>query len=388
MPLEADADALLNRAASAGEVPGVIAAVTDRQGEFYANAFGRRVLGGAAMTVDSVVWIASMTKALTGAVAMQLVERGKLALDQPAAEIVPALAKAAVQEGFDASGQPRTRPPRRPITLRNLLTHSAGFSYEFWNAEIGRYQQVKGVPGIITCENAALTTPLIADPDTRWEYGINIDWAGKMVEAASGETLSAFMHRNLFEPLGMTDSTFKITPSMRTRLAKIHQRDAMGALAPIDLEIPQTPEFEMGGGGVYSTAGDYLKFVRMILNRGRNGSRQVLKPETVDLMSRNNMGKLRVTPMKSVLPDSSLDIDLFPGITKTWGLSFMINEAKAPTGRSAGSLFWCGIANTYFWIDPAKGIGGVFFTQILPLADRKAFPLFEAFETCVYRARG
>ena len=379
-------DAALQGAVEVGDVPGVVAMATDREGIIYEGAFGKRVLGQPApMTVDTVVWIASMTKAVTSAGAMQLVEQGKLDLDAPAARIVPEIGSAQVLEGFDASGQPRTRPPRRQITLRHLLTHTAGFGYDIWNTDLGRYQEAKGVPGVISCQNAALTTPLLFDPGDKWYYGINIDWAGKMVEAVSGQKLGAYLQQNLLAPLGMKSTAFKITPDMRARLAKIHQRGDDDAFEPqMELEIPQEPEFEMGGGGLYSTAQDYLQFVRMILNRGKAGGAQVLKPETVDLMTRNNMGDSRVTLLTTAAPPLSNDAEFFPGLQKSWGLSFQINEEEAPTGRPAGGLMWAGLANSYFWIDPKSGIGGVYLTQILPFADKKSLPLYYAFESAFY----
>ena len=222
---KAKIDSLLQRAAEAGDVPGVIAMATDRNGVIYEGAYGKRVLGQpAAMTADTVVWIASMSKALTSTGVMQLVEQGKLDLDAPAAKIVPEIATIEVLEGFDAAGQPRTRPPKHPITLRQLLTHTAGFGYDIWSADLAKYQAAKNIPGIISCQNAALRTPLLFDPGDRWFYGINIDWAGKMVEAVSGKRLGTYLQDNLFAPLGMTSTAFKITPAMRERLAKIHQR--------------------------------------------------------------------------------------------------------------------------------------------------------------------
>jgi len=387
--LKESADELLRSAAEAGDVPGVVAMATNRNGTLYEGGFGQRVLGqNAAMTTDTIVWIASMTKALTSTAAMQLVEQGKLELDSPASRWVPDLTNVQVLEGWDENGQPRTRAPKRPITLRHLLTHTSGFSYEFWNADIGRYQQVKNIPGIGTCKNAALYTPLVADPGERWEYGIGIDWVGKMVEAVSGQRLGAYLQENLFGPLGMKNTSFRITSDMRARMAKVHQRDTNGTLAPTDFEMPPEPEFEMGGGGLYSTAGDYLMFIRMILNRGKANGNQVLKPETVDLMSRNAMGDLKVRMLKTVIPELSNDAEFFPGMPKTWGLGFMINEQTAPTGRSAGSLAWAGLANTYFWIDPHKEVGGVYLTQIFPFADTKSLPLFYAFEKAVYQSQG
>jgi len=379
-------DSILKGAAEAGDVPGVVAMATDRSGSIYEGAFGQRVLGQpAAMSLDTVVWIASMTKAITGAAAMQLVEQGKLELEAPASAVVSDLAQTQVLEGFDANRQPRLRAPKRPITLRHLLTHTAGFGYEIWSQDVAAYQTAKNVPGIISCQNAALTTPLLFDPGDKWYYGINIDWAGKMVEAVSGKRLGAYMQENLFAPLGMTSTAFKMTPAMRERLAKIHQRGDDDSLTPqLELEIPQDAEFDMGGGGLYSTAQDYLKFVRMILNRGKANGMQVLRAETVDQMSRNHMGSSRVTLLKTAAPPLSNDAEFFPGMSKTWGLTFQINDEKAPTGRPAGGLMWAGLANSYFWIDPQTGIGGVYLTQVLPFADKKALPLYYAFETAFY----
>ncbi len=381
------ADTVLKDAVARGDVPGVVAVATDRKGQTYEGGFGKRVLGEAAdMTPDTVAWIASMTKALTGAAAMQQVERGKLGLDTPAKDVLPALGNVGVLEGFDAGGKPKMRKAKRDITLRHLLTHTAGFGYDIWNGDLAKYQESEGVPGIISCQNKALTTPLLFDPGERWYYGINIDWAGKMVEAAAGKKLGQVLHDDLLGPLGMNDTAFRITDGMRKRMAKIHHRGPDGALtADPALEIPQEPEFEMGGGGLYSTAGDYLKFVRMMLNEGKaDNGKAVLKPETVATMSKNAMGESRVTLLKTAAPPFSNDAEFFPGLDKQWGLSFMINNEEAPTGRSAGGLAWAGLANTYYWIDQKKGVGGVYITQILPFADVKSLPLFYAFESAVY----
>jgi methyl acetate hydrolase len=387
MVLKERIDGLLGAAVERGDVPGVVAVVVNREGVLYEGAFGKRNLTtGAPMTIDTVCWIASMTKAITGACTMQMVEQGKLDLDAPAEQWVPMLKEAQVLEGWDDEGKPKLRPPTRPITLRQLLTHMAGFSYEFWNADILRYQEVMGVPNIASGRIAALKTPLLFDPGERWEYGISIDFAGLAVEAVSGKKLSAYMQDHLLGPLGMNDTAFKIRPDMRARLATIHARGEDGALAPMEFELPQDPEFDLGGGGLYGTAGDYARLVRMVLNRGELDGVRVLDAETVDLMCQNAIGDLRVTPMKTVMPQFSNDAEFFPGLPKGWGVTWQVNLEPAPTGRSAGSLQWAGIANSYFWIDPVRGIGGVYMTQILPFADTKSLPLFEAFETEVYRA--
>ena len=387
MSLKTNVDALLQKATQSGDVPGVVAAATDRNKTIYEGGFGMRTLGGSVeMTPDTIVWIASMTKALTGTAVMQLVEQGKLALDEPASDVIPELGEVRVLEGFDAAGQPLTRAPKRAITLRHLLTHTAGFSYEFWNADVVRYQQAKGLPPIISCQNATLQLPLFFDPGERWDYGINIDWAGKMVEAASGQKLGEYLTEHVFTPLGMSDTAFRITPAMRQRLATVHQRGEDGSLAPIPFEVPQDPEFEMGGGGLYGSVGDYLKFIRMILNHGKADSgQQLLEAKTVELMVGNAMGESEVTMLHTAMPTVSNDAEFFPGMPKSWGLSFMINNEQAPTGRAAGSLAWAGLANSYFWIDLKNGLGGAYATQIFPFADSKSLPLFFEFEKLVYQ---
>jgi len=387
MPTVASIDKLFSQATESKAMPGIVAVAATDAGTVYEGAFGKRELGkDAPMAVDSIVWIASMTKAVTGTAAMQLVERGKLSLDRPASEVVAGLSAAKVLEGFDTAGQPRLRPPKRPITLRHLMTHTAGFAYEIWRPEIAQYQSVTNTPGITTCANAALTTPLVFDPGDRWEYGISIDWVGKMVEEVSGQKLDRYFQDNIFGPLGMKDTAFKVSPSQRARLASVHQRDDKGALAPIEFALPEEPEFLMGGGGLYGTARDYLAFTQMILQGGALGGVQVLRRETVDLMAQNQITQLDIAPIKTAAPGLSNDVHLFPGMRKGWGLTFLINTQDAPTGRSAGSLAWAGLANTYFWIDRTKRVSGVFLSQLLPFYDDTAIDLFGKFETEVYRA--
>jgi len=376
--------AVLERAADSGEVPGVVAAAATKDGVIFEGGYGKRDLArGAPMEADAVVWIASMTKAITCACAMQQIERDKLSLDAPIKTILPELASPKVLEGFDADGNPRTRPARGDLTLRHLMTHTSGFAYDFWNADIMRYMEKTGTPGILSCANAALALPLTAEPGARWEYGIGMDWVGKAVEAVSGQKLGRYMKENIFDPLGMSDTAFRIGEAQRKRLAKIHARTPDG-LVSTDTEVPQEPEFEMGGGGLYGTVGDYLKFARAILSGGALNGARVLKAETVALMSKHAMGDLRVRAMKTAQPPISNDVDFLEGWN--WGLSFAINPEPLPTGRSAGSLAWAGLANSYYWIDPAKGVAGVYATQVLPFFDEKAVQTFQAFETEVYRA--
>jgi len=387
MPQRSVIDEVLRAATDRGDVPGVVAMAATRDGTCYEGAFGRRALpDGAAMTAGSVFWIASMTKAITSTAAMQLVEQGKLALDRPIADVLPELAAPQVLEGFDAAGEPKLRAAARPITLRHLITHTAGFCYDIWNPQVARYVERKEIPSIFTCQNAALMLPLAFDPGQRWEYGINIDWIGKAVERVSGRRLGDYFAEHLFGPIGMKDTGFKLTPERRARLVGMHSRGEDGVLAPMEFEMPQKPEFEMGGGGLYGTAADYLAFARVFLTEGRaEDGRQVLRSETVRLMAENAMGELNVRALPAAPPYSN-EAEFFPGMVKKWGLGFMISTEAVPGGRSARSLAWAGLGNTYFWIDPAKGVAGVILMQLIPFADVKALAVFAGFEAAVYAA--
>jgi len=378
-------DQVLSSGIGTRGVPGVAAVVVDRNGIVYQGAFGERALGsGVDMTVDTVGWIASMTKAITGAAAMQLVEQGRIDLDGPAADVCPDLADVEVLDGFDGDGQPMTRPPTATVTLRNLLTHTSGFAYEIWDADMARYLEVTGNPSILTLEKASLRAPLMFDPGTRWEYGIGIDWAGQMVEQVTGTTLGEYFAEHVTGPLGMSDTAFEHTPPMLERAAAVHARGDDGQITPTDMPAPENPEFEMGGGGLNSTMADYGRFIRMILNDGELDGSRVLDATTVDRMAANNIGDLRVEKLTTSAPPLSNDAELFPGDPKTWGLTFQINEESAATGRPAGTLMWAGLANSYYWIDRANGIGGCYLTQILPFADGPSLDLYYAFESAVY----
>src|SRR5215211_420564 len=268
------------------------------------------------------------------------------------------------------------------------MTHTAGFAYHMWNGDCAQYLEKTGTPAITTCQNAALTIPMMSDPGTRWEYGINIDFVGKAIEAVTGTRLDAYLRDNIFAPLGMNDTAFKITDSMRRRLVGMHARGEDGALAAIPFELEQNPEFHMGGGGLYGTAADYIKFTQMILNKGRGNGQQVLKPETVAMMGQNHIGDLNMTKMTSAVAFATNDVDLYPGMDKKWGLSFLINTAQTPEGRSPGSLAWAGLANTYFWIDPTRDVAGVILMQLLPFADKLSLEAFAGFESGIYAGLG
>ena len=387
--LKQAADFILHsKAHSDLKVPGVVAMATDKTGNIYEGAAGRRALDSdLAMTTDSVMCIFSCTKSITGVTLMQLVEEGKVKLSDPAKKYVPEIGQVQVLEGFDANGKPKLRAPKSDITLNQLMLHTAGFGYEFFSHDVLKYIGATNTPSLITSAKSALFTPLAFDPGEGWQYGINIDWCGQIVEAVRGKRLDAVMKDHIFQQLGMHDTSFHITPDMRRRMTKIHNRDGAGALTATDLVLPQDGEVNNGGHGLYSTIGDYMKYVRMILNDGAGPNGRVLKAETVHAMAKDGLNGRKITPVMTSMPALSHDAEFFPGMPKSWAYTYMINDEDAPTGRPAGSLAWAGLANLYYWIDKKNGLGGMWGTQILPFADPTSVGGFLEFETAVYKSR-
>ena len=378
---------VLDQAVAAG-VPGVAAMVTDREHTLWAGAAGVRRLGeDAAMTTDTVCAIFSTTKAITGTCALQLVEAGDLDLDAPAHDYAPALADVQVLEGFDDGGQPRLRPPASPPTTRQLLTHTAGFAYDFFDESYLRLATEHGQPSVITASRASIETPLLFDPGTQWTYGSNIDWVGQVVEGITGHRLGDVMTERVLAPLGMESTSFALTDDMRSRLAAIHQHGPDGYVAT-DTVLPQDPEVHMGGHGLYGTVEDYMKFIRMWLSDGAapDGT-PVLRAATVRMAEQDHLpGGMKIHLLPGVIPELSNDAEFFPGMPKSWALTFMINDQDADTGRPAGSLAWAGLANCYYWIDRRTGIGGYWATQVLPFADPPSVGGYLQWEKAVYDA--
>jgi len=380
----ANIDAVLGAATRAEQVPGVVALAASDDDILYEGAFGlRRLPDGPAMTRDTVFRIASMVKLITSVAALQLVERGKLSLDAPVPDIDPAVGAPQVLAGFDAKGLPELRPPKRPIALRHLLTHTAGFAYRLWDAEAVRYANaIERLPAAQRRE--APRTPLMFDPGERWQYGTSIDWVGRIVEAVSGEALDVYFRRHILGPLAMNDTAFVLSPGQRAREASVHRHGAGGSLAAEPMEKSSTRRSFSGGGGIYSTAPDFLTLLRALLRGGALGGVRILRPDTVALMGQNQIGPVEVGVLKTTNPAFSNDVDFWPGISRKWGFGHMINMQPVAGGRSAGSLTWGGLFNTYYWIDPARRVAAVFMTQVLPFADTRALRLYGQFERGIY----
>jgi CubicO group peptidase (beta-lactamase class C family) len=379
-------DTALRDATRTRRVPGVVAMAATDGGIIYEGAFGSRFMGQSpAMSRDTVFRIASMIKVVTSVAAMQLVEKGKIVLDAPVPAIDPALASPQVLSGFDTSGAPQLRPAKQAITLRHLLTHTAGFTYRLWDADALHY--ARALDRTPALQRAQLPhSPLMFDPGTRWQYGSNIDWVGRIVEELSGERLDVYFRRHILGPLGMADTGFVVSPTQRARQASTHRREPDGHLVPEPLEKHAAPTTFSGGGSLYSTARDYLTLIRTLLQRGQFNGIRILSDETVALMGQNQIGDIEAGVLTTTNPTLSNNVDFFPQIPLRWGFGHMINLEPGPNGRSAGSLTWAGLLNTYYWIDPIKRVAAVFMTQVLPFADRPTLSLYGQFEQGIYSA--
>jgi methyl acetate hydrolase len=383
---EAADSVLTNTVAESGGAPGVVAMVTDRRSNIYEGTAGVREMGKTEpIATDSVFAIFSCTKALTGTALMQLVEEGLVTLDDPARDYVPDIAEIQVLDGFDSNGQPKLRAPKSDITINQLMLHTAGFGYEFFSHDDLAFRTARETASVVSSTYDGIKSVLLHDPGERWMYGVNLDWVGKIVEAVRGKRLGQVMQERIFNPLGMTDSAFTLTPAMRSRLASLHTRAEDGQLAPWDLVLPQPPEMDMGGHGLYGTVPDYMKFIRMILNDGAGPDGRVLNKETVEKMSRNGLVGLQSGGWTTSMPALSNSGEFFPGLKKSWGYTFQINDEPTPSGRPAGQIMWAGLANLFYWIDRQNGIGGMWASQILPFKDISSYPGFVDFESSVYR---
>jgi CubicO group peptidase (beta-lactamase class C family) len=370
----------LQASIDAAEVPGIVAMAATKDSIIYEGAFGRRDIGATVdMSTDTVFKIASMVKLVTSIAALQLVEAGKLKLDEPAAKIDPTLISPRVLTGFDAHGVPILRGAKKPITLRNLLSHTSGFSYQLWDSSVARYLKLARTRPELP------RMPLAFDPGSGWAYGSSLDRVGRLIEIASGKKLDHYFQDHILGPLGMADTAFALTEAQSARRANLHLRAANGSLVAQPLESKPKKKIS-GGGNINSTAPDYLKLLQAMLNDGRGNGATLLRAETVQMMAQNQIGDLKAGIMKTTNPALSSDVDFFPGNRLRWGLGHMINLDPVEQGRRAGSLTWAGLYNTYYWIDPASGIAGVIMMQILPFADQRALNVYRQFERGIYRS--
>lgn len=373
-------DAVLDKSVAEGRIAGAVAMVASRDAILYARAVGLAdVAQQAPMQLDSVFRIASMTKALTSVAIMQLVERGRIELDAPMSRYLDDFEAGPVLLDV-ANGAPVYSEAVYTPTVRQLLSHTSGFAYSVWNERLFAITDFsKFTPTAFRDE------PLVFVPGTRWHYSTSTDWLGLIVEEVSGKSLEDYFARSITSPLGMIDTAFNIAEDRQGRLVTRHQRREDGALSELPSNDLAPVTFFSGGGGLHSTAADYIGFMQMILNGGQ-GRARILGEASVTEMSKNQIGSMEVGPMYTSMPGLSNDFDIFPHSTARFGLGFVINESDIPGRRRSGSLAWAGLHNTYYWIDPESGLCAVLMTQVLPFYDAAVVELLEDFETAVYRS--
>jgi methyl acetate hydrolase len=373
---------VLDDSVAASRVPFVIGMTGNASGVTFAGASGDAAPGMKAAP-DTVLRIFSMTKGVGSTAAMMLIEQGKMDFDTQVQDVLPEFAEIRVLEGWDGDN-PKMRAPKVKATARHLATHTSGLEYEFWRAEVAEYLAKTKRPSILAGTKVALFYPMMTDPGTRWGYGPSVDWLGLMVEKISGQRIDAFLRQNLFEPLGMKDTDVEVQPHMQARLAGVKARGEDGKFADFALAPPPNPEVYGMGHSLYSTTQDYMRFLRMFLNKGALDGNRVLKDSSVAFMLDNHMGPLKFEKMVTVAPAITADVDFFPGTTKTHSFGSLRNEADIPGRRRAGSQSWAGVLNTHFWFDPTADLAGLIMTQTLPFVEPPFMAAYEAFEKAAY----
>ena len=377
-PASVQLDDTFRRALESSGIPGVVAYAADRNGVLYHGAFGAAdIATKRAMTEDAMFRIASMTKPVASLAAMQLIEQKRFVLDDPVEKYLPEFRDLKVFESFDhATGEYRLRPARKSVIVRQLFTHTSGIGYGFVSPIVRDFKPRNG--------ETYPVGPLLFDPGERWHYGTSTDWVGRLVEVASGQTLDAYFREHIFTPLKMVDTHYSIPSDKHARMVPTHHRDG-DSIVKDATQPPMTLRTTPGSTGLTSTGADYIRFLRMYLNGGELDGVRLASAETIADMSRNHIGALNCSALKTAIPERSSDFSFIADGRDKWGLGFLIAADDAPGGPAAGSLSWGGIFNTYFWIDRAKGVTGTILMQFLPFADPKALALYDTFKRAIYR---
>ena len=378
-------DKVLQDAVAAGGVPHVAAIAADRDGVIYRGAAGPRTVGeDAPVSTDTTFRIMSMTKMPCTVVALQEMEKGNLDLDAPVQDYCPEFAEVQVLTGFDG-GTPQLRPPASPATVKQLITHTSGLGYWFWNGDLVRWEALTGIPNAVAGVKAALRAPMVADPGTAFIYGINTEWLGQVIEAVTGKGLDVAVKEGVTGPLGMDRTTFLMNDDQRANCTPVHVKGEDGNWVSIGEILNQQPEYLAGGHGMYGPPGDYIRFEQALLRGGELDGTRILKQSTVDEAFRNQIGDLDFpAEIPTADPAASGTLELGPGLK--WGYGLVQNTQDQPGMRRAWSGGWAGLCNTHFWVDRTTGICASIYSNLLPFVTPEAFELYQDFERALYAA--
>lgn len=371
-------DALFQHAVEQGTVPGVVAIVASKNQILYMNSFGLRdVAENLRMETDSIFRIASMTKPVTSAAIMLLVEQGKVRLDDPVSKYLPEFKDREVIASFTAAdGSFTTRRASGEVLIRHLLSHTSGLAYSFSNPTVGSLQQRTG--------KQAEDLPLLYDPGTRWTYSGSTKVLGRVVERVSGTSLDRFIDDNFLKPLSMMDTFYAVPATKRDRVVTTHTRN--------NEKLTETPNpanissAVAGDGGLSSTAGDYIKFLQMFLNDGKVQGKTILSKSSIQAMTRNQIGDVVVNTQPAASPNLTRPFPVPPAAGRDkFGFGFEITTSNSENTnlRSPGSYTWAGIYNTHFWVDPKREIAAVLMIQVLPFYDDSIMKLYQDFEETI-----
>jgi len=376
-------DKVLRDAVDSGGVPHVAAIAADRDGVIYQGSAGPREAGQSdPVTVDTLFRIMSMTKMPCTVAALQQVEQGNLDLDAPVADYCPEFAEIQVLTGFDGD-TPVLRPPARQVTIKNLITHTSGLGYWFFNPQLVRWEEVTGVPNVVAGSRASFTAPMLADPGEAFNYGINIDWLGKVVEAVTGVGLDVAIKQGITGPLDMDQTTFLMNDDQQPNSTPVHVKAEDGTWISIGEVLNQEPDWWAGGHGLYGPPSDYIKFQQALLRGGELNGTRILRSSTVDEAFRNQIGDLDFpAELATVDPASTCDFTAGPGFK--WGYGLLLNTSDIPGMRRAWSGAWAGLCNTQFWVDRTTGICGSIYSNFLPFVTPEAVKLYNDFERTLY----
>ena len=397
--MEAILDPIFQGRVDSKKIPGAAAVALDVSGDvLFSKGYGNVVAGDTSspkVTPQTPAMMWSCTKLVTCVAGMQLIEQGKLNLDDPVEKYVPEIADIKYLDGWNDDDSPKLRKPDKPIKVLNLFTHTSGFSYDFFHPDTLKWRITHNQPPVAYVTRSSkeeYTVPLVFEPGARWEYGCNQEWIGFIIEKISGLPLAEYVDKNIIQPLGLKTTGLKLTPEQDKEFFTVHDKNAAGELTPTPLRMVENPEVVAGGHYLYSSTSDYCQFLLTLLNNGTHPKTgvKILEKDTVknyvfkDMLPQVGCSGDGVGDVPSIISAATCTGSLLPGVPKGWSLGALINNEAAPNGRNKGSAMWAGLGNCYFWMDQAAGKLGFVVSAILPFFDRDVLYLADALERAVY----